>query len=130
MDEYQETIWNALDNYHKRLWAPTVGMHGPWNDYKWRQSGKAISNFYRNLWLYEDKENLKELLHAIIRGYMIEDHGQPKQALEKMITERVRPLAEKEYFERLNFIEEMGRYPGSYFDRQDLERDLGEYLKR
>ncbi len=133
MDEYQEVIWSALDDYHQRLWAPTIGMHGPWNDYqliKYERQEPFMDSLAKNIRFNDEEKDLKRLESIIKKAYKIEDHKQRVEALEKRITGRVRPLVAREYFERLKTIESLGRYPGKYFELQDLERELGRYLDR
>mgnify|MGYP001618278002 CR=1 FL=1 len=128
MDEYQEVIWNTLDDYHQRLWAPTVGMHGPWNDYqliKYEKLEPFLNSFYRNIWSFNERQDLKQLEAIIKEGYEIEDHEQRKQALEKTITKRVREVAKSLYLQEKETLDYIGRhgtrYPGRYFDEQKVQ---------
>ena len=81
MDEYQEVIWNTLDDYHQRLWAPTVGMHGPWNDDDYRRYTEGYNPdvmHFKNQSENEDKEILKKI---IAEAYKIEDPELRKKSL-------------------------------------------------
>ncbi len=128
MDEYQQTIWNALDNYHKRLWAGTVGMHGPWNDYTLIKYEDPIyaTNSIAYLSNLNDEDKDKKRLEAIIKkADKIEDYEQREQALEKTITRRVRKVAKRLYLEESEMLDHFkdigGRYPGQYFEEQAVE---------
>ncbi len=129
MDEYQEVIWSALDDYHQRLWAPTVGMHGPWNDYqliKYEQREPFMDSLARNIRFYDEEKDLKRLEAIIKKAYKIEEPEQQKQALERTITRRVRKVAKSLYLkekETLDYIEGIcgTRYPGRYFEVQEVQ---------
>jgi len=126
MDEYQEVIWNTLDDYHKRLWAPTVGMPGPWNDYISVNLRKDIYGIGKAFQLMEEEKDLNRLEAIIKKAHKIEDPEQRKQALEKTITRRVRRVAKSLYLEEKETLEYLDniagrRCIGRYNDGQEVQ---------
>ncbi len=122
MDEYQEVIWNTLDDYHKRLWAPTVGMHGPWNDHDYRRYTEGYNPdviYFRNKF---ESDDLVILEKRIAKAYEIEDSEQRKKSLREGMKEVVE-------FTRRGKAYTAHR-ESAWLTQTDLERNLSDYYDR
>lgn len=122
MDEYQEVIWNTLDDYHQRLWAPTVGMHGPWNDYDFRVYREGYNPdvmYFKNKFESEDKEILEKI---IAEAYKIEEPELRKKSLKERINWKV------EFTKRGKAY--TAQRESAWMTQTDVERGISDYFDR